>query len=43
MRSWELRARRIMVTHMNATVFARLDELRAASLLVAADGDTVEV
>ena len=44
--SWEilaakresLRARRLMVTHMNPTVLARLDEIKAAGALVAADG-----
>jgi ribonuclease BN (tRNA processing enzyme) len=44
--SWELlkpklpalRAKRIMLTHMNPSVLARLDEVRAAGVLVAADG-----
>ena len=31
-------ARRVMVTHMNPTMLARLDEVRAAGLLVAEDG-----
>jgi ribonuclease BN (tRNA processing enzyme) len=31
-------ARRVMVTHMNPTVLARLDEVRAAGLMVAEDG-----
>ncbi len=38
----ELRARRIMMTHMNPSVLARLDELEAAGVLVAADGLTLE-
>jgi ribonuclease BN (tRNA processing enzyme) len=38
----ELGARRIMATHMNPTVLARLDELRGAGLLVAEDGLTME-
>jgi ribonuclease BN (tRNA processing enzyme) len=44
--SWEilkpklptLRAKRIMLTHMNPSVLARLDEVRAVGLLVAEDG-----
>src|ERR1051325_1406258 len=44
--SWEilqpkmsaLNARRLMVTHMNPTVLAKLDELRRAGVLVADDG-----
>jgi ribonuclease BN (tRNA processing enzyme) len=39
----DLRARRIMITHMNPTVLARLDEIRASGVLVAADGDVVEI
>jgi ribonuclease BN (tRNA processing enzyme) len=39
----DLRARRIMVTHMNPTMLARLDEVRAAGILVAEDGLTIEV
>jgi ribonuclease BN (tRNA processing enzyme) len=39
----ELRARRIMITHMNPTALAHLDEFRAAGVLVAADGDVVEL
>lgn len=35
-------ARRLMATHMNPTVLARLDELRAAGVLVAEDGLVVE-
>ena len=37
-----LRARRVMVTHMNPTVLARLDEIRAAGVLVADDGLVIE-
>jgi ribonuclease BN (tRNA processing enzyme) len=44
--SWEilqtkilvLHARRLMLTHMNPTMLARLDEIRAAGLLLAEDG-----
>ena len=44
--SWEilrpkipaLRAKRLMVTHMNPTVLAKLDELKSAGVLVADDG-----
>lgn len=39
----DLRARRIMVTHMNPTMLARLDEVRAAGLLVAEDGAVFEI
>jgi ribonuclease BN (tRNA processing enzyme) len=39
----DLRARRIMVTHMNPTMLARLDEVKAAGVLVAEDGMVVEV
>jgi ribonuclease BN (tRNA processing enzyme) len=38
----DLRARRIMVTHMNPSVLARVDEVRAAGVLVAQDGLVVE-
>lgn len=49
--SWEivkdkraaLGARRLMTTHMNPTVLERADELRAAGVLVAEDGLTLEV
>ena len=34
----DLRARQIMVTHMNPTMLARLDDVKAAGVLVAADG-----
>jgi phosphoribosyl 1,2-cyclic phosphodiesterase len=37
-----LRARRLMVTHMNPTVLARLDEIEAAGVLAAADGLVLE-
>jgi len=39
----DLRARRIMVTHMNPTMLARLDEIKAAGVLVAEDGMVVEI
>jgi ribonuclease BN (tRNA processing enzyme) len=39
----ELRARRIMLTHMNPTMLARVDEARGEGLLVAEDGLKVEV
>jgi len=39
----DLRAHRIMITHMNPTVLAHLDEIRAAGLLIAADGDVVDL
>jgi ribonuclease BN (tRNA processing enzyme) len=38
----DLRARRIMVTHMNPSMLARTDEVRAAGVLVAQDGLVVE-
>ncbi|MBI4365199.1 MAG: MBL fold metallo-hydrolase [Deltaproteobacteria bacterium] len=38
----DLGAKRTMATHMNPTVLARLDELKAAGVLVAADGLVVE-
>jgi ribonuclease BN (tRNA processing enzyme) len=34
----DLRTRRLMLTHMNPTVLARLDEVRAAGVLIAGDG-----
>ena len=48
--SWEmlkpklpaLRAKRVMLTHMNPSVLARLDEVRAEGLLVAEDGLVLE-
>ena len=38
-----LRARRIMITHMSASVLARLDEVRGSGVLIAEDGLVVEV
>jgi hypothetical protein len=38
----DLRARRIMMTHMNPNVLARLDEIRVASVLLADDGLSIE-
>jgi len=38
----DLRARRTMVTHMNPTMLTRLDEIKAAGVLVAADGLSFE-
>jgi phosphoribosyl 1,2-cyclic phosphodiesterase len=38
-----LRAKRIMLTHMNPTMLARQDEARAAGLLLAEDGLVVEI
>ena len=38
-----LRAKRIMITHMNPTMLARQDEARAAGLMVAEDGLAVDV
>jgi ribonuclease BN (tRNA processing enzyme) len=38
----DLRARKILLTHMNPTVLARLDEMRATGVLVAEDGLVVE-
>jgi ribonuclease BN (tRNA processing enzyme) len=34
----DLRARRLMLTHMNPSMRARLDEIKAAGVLIAADG-----
>jgi ribonuclease BN (tRNA processing enzyme) len=39
----ELRARRIMLTHMNPSMLARLDEARANGWLVAEDGLAIEI
>lgn len=39
----ELRARRIMLTHMNPTMLAHLDEVRAAGVLVAEDGLVLKI
>ncbi len=38
----DLHARRIMLTHMNPSVLARLDEIRAAGVLIAGDGLVIE-
>lgn len=38
----DLRARQLMVTHMNPTMLARLAEIKAAGVLVAADGLMIE-
>ena len=38
----DLRARQFMLTHMNPTVLARLDAIRAAGALIAADGLVME-
>jgi ribonuclease BN (tRNA processing enzyme) len=37
-RHFELGAKQTMVTHMNPTMLARVDEIKAAGMLVAADG-----
>ncbi len=39
----DLRARRLMVTHMGPTALANLDAIRAAGVLIAADGFTTDV
>ena len=39
----ELRARRIMITHMNPTMLAHLDEARGAGVASAEDGAVVEI
>jgi ribonuclease BN (tRNA processing enzyme) len=38
----DFKARRVMTTHMNPSVLSRLDELRAAGVLIAEDGLTLE-
>jgi ribonuclease BN (tRNA processing enzyme) len=38
----ELRAKRIMLTHMNPTMLERVDEARAAGVLIAEDGAVLE-
>ena len=38
----DLRAKRLMLTHMNPSVLARLDEIKAAGVLIAADGLRLE-
>jgi hypothetical protein len=39
----DLRARRIMITHMNPSMLERTDEAKQAGLLVAEDGLVVDV
>ena len=39
----DLRARRIMLTHMNPEMLSHLDEVRAAGVLVAEDGAVIEI
>jgi ribonuclease BN (tRNA processing enzyme) len=39
----DLRARRIMLTHMNPVMLAHLDEVRAAGALVAEDGAVIDL
>ena len=39
----DLRAKRIMVTHMNPTVLAHLDEIKAAGVEIAYDGKVIEL
>jgi ribonuclease BN (tRNA processing enzyme) len=39
----DLRARHIMITHMDPTVLAHLDEIRAAGVLIAADGGVFDL
>jgi ribonuclease BN (tRNA processing enzyme) len=39
----DLRAARIMITHMNPSVLAHLDEIRASGVLVAEDGYCIEL
>jgi len=39
----DLRARRIMLTHMNPVMLAHLDEVRAAGALPAEDGAVIEI
>jgi ribonuclease BN (tRNA processing enzyme) len=39
----DLRARRIMLTHMNPVMLAHLDEVRAAGVLTAEDGAVIEI
>jgi phosphoribosyl 1,2-cyclic phosphodiesterase len=38
-----LRARQIMLTHMNPTMLARQDEAVAAGFLIAADGLAIDI
>jgi ribonuclease BN (tRNA processing enzyme) len=39
----ELRAGRVMITHMNTVMLAHLDEPRAAGVLIAEDGAVIEI
>jgi ribonuclease BN (tRNA processing enzyme) len=39
----DLRARRIMITHMNPSMLAHLDDARSAGVLVAEDGAVIEI
>jgi ribonuclease BN (tRNA processing enzyme) len=39
----DLRARRIMLTHMNPTVLAQLDDIRASGVLIAEDGAVIDL
>ena len=39
----DLRAKRVMITHMNPTMLAHLDEIRAAGAEVAEDGKVIEL
>jgi ribonuclease BN (tRNA processing enzyme) len=39
----DLRARRIMITHMDPTVLAHLEEIRAAGVLIATDGGVFDL
>jgi hypothetical protein len=39
----DLRARRIMATHMNARMLEHLDEVKAAGLEIAEDGAVTEI
>ena len=39
----DLRARRLMLTHMNDTMLRRLDEIRAAGMLLAEDGLVMQI
>jgi ribonuclease BN (tRNA processing enzyme) len=39
----DLRARRVMITHMNTDMLARVEEARAAGVLIAHDGAVVDI
>ena len=39
----ELRARRVMITHMNTDMLIHLDEASAAGVLIAEDGAVVDI